>query len=401
MRSMKGFVFTIDAVFALIIASIATSLLLYINFYSPIVYGTGALDASGIEQSFLGATIGSVCQNIYITGSPACTFSNTMTNVSFGGYQVSSSDSVLQALAALYLTQGAGPYATLIMERLYPSYNAGIYINDKFGPAIGLEAGNFTNGPAFYAPNSPAIAFSYSISQWFYLYSQSSGNSAWNPITDIYNGSSGNGIGGGQNLDYGGLWAGSTSNALEYGEYWPANWQFCVTPSGGINTDTWYNVAVVVRNYNNVTVYINGKESAQCVLSGVVGVTPQRTSIGIGDNPPGGNELANAIIANVQVYNTALAQSNVTNIYREGITGAPVATSSLIGWWPLDGNANDYSTNGNNGTFQNAAYTTKLAGNYLPASLLNAYQVSKATAPSYISTSTANVLYNTSVVLWH
>lgn len=401
MRNMKGFVFTIDAVFALIIASIATTLLLYINFYSPIVYGTGALDASGMEQSLLSTTIGNVCSYFYASSFPICSFSSNGSNVSFGAYQVSSSDSVLQALADLYLTQGAGPYASLIMERIYPSHNAGIYVNKTYGPSIGLQLGNFTNGPAFYAPNSPSIAFTYSVSQWFYLYSQSSANSGYNPITDIYNASSNNGIGGSQNFDYGGLWAGSTSNTLEYGEYWPTNWQFCVAPSDIIYPDTWYYVVVDVSGYSNVAIYVNGKKVKVCSLSGVVGLTPARTAIGIGDNPPGGNELANAIIANVQVYNQVLTQSNITSMYRNGITGAPIATSNLIGWWPLDGNANDYSGNGNNGTFTSPAYTTALENTYLPAAITNAYQISKATAPTYISANGANAMYNTSVVLWH
>jgi len=401
MHVMKGFVFTVDAVFALIIASIATTLLLYINFYSPIVYGSAAIDASGLMQSMLGTTIGSMCTGIYLGSVPACTVSGSGNNVSFGTYTVRSSDSVLQALATLYLTPGAGPYATLIMEKLYPSYNAGIYINDKFAPSIGLQAGNFTNGPAFYAPNSPAIAFSYTISQWFYLYSQASANSGGSPITDIYNGTSGNGIGGGQSFDYGGLWAGYTSNIIQYGEYWPENWQFCTSPSDTVYPDQWYNVVVVVRNYNNVTMYVNGAKVSQCTLSGVVGLTPTRTSIGIGDNPPGGNELANAIIANVQLYNQILPTGDVQSIYRNGITGGPVTFSNLIGWWPLDGNANDYSGSGNNGTFVGAAYTSMLAGSYLPASITNAYQVSKATAPTYINAAASNTIYNTSVVLWH
>jgi len=35
-----------------------------------------------------------------------------------------------------------------------------------------------------------------------------------------------------------------------------------------------------------------------------------------------------------------------------------VDTSGLVGWWPFDGNANDYSGNALNGTVNGASLTT-------------------------------------------
>ena len=40
---------------------------------------------------------------------------------------------------------------------------------------------------------------------------------------------------------------------------------------------------------------------------------------------------------------------NTQALYLEGIGGAPIDLQYLVGWWPLNGNANDYSGNGNNG----------------------------------------------------
>ena len=54
-------------------------------------------------------------------------------------------------------------------------------------------------------------------------------------------------------------------------------------------------------------------------------------------------------IANVQIYNTSLSANEVQALYLEGIGGAPIDLQNLVGWWPLNGNANDYSGNGNNG----------------------------------------------------
>ncbi len=57
-------------------------------------------------------------------------------------------------------------------------------------------------------------------------------------------------------------------------------------------------------------------------------------------------------ISNVQLYNSSLSQAEVTSLYLEGIGGAPIRPQNLMGWWPLNGNANDYSGNGNNGQLE-------------------------------------------------
>ena len=52
-------------------------------------------------------------------------------------------------------------------------------------------------------------------------------------------------------------------------------------------------------------------------------------------------------IANVQLYNTGLSYNQIQALYKEGIGGDPIDLQNLVGWWPLNGNANDYSGNGN------------------------------------------------------
>ena len=61
-------------------------------------------------------------------------------------------------------------------------------------------------------------------------------------------------------------------------------------------------------------------------------------------------------IANLQVYDSALSASEVQALYQEGIGGAPIALQHIVGWWPLNGNANDYSGNNNDGVASNVIW---------------------------------------------
>ncbi len=62
--------------------------------------------------------------------------------------------------------------------------------------------------------------------------------------------------------------------------------------------------------------------------------------------------------ANAQVYNVTLTQSQISQLYSEGLSGAPISNAGLVGWWPLDGNANDYSGNNNNGAAANVNWVS-------------------------------------------
>ena len=71
-------------------------------------------------------------------------------------------------------------------------------------------------------------------------------------------------------------------------------------------------------------------------------------------------------LANVQIYNTSLSQQEIQSLYQEGIGGTPINLQNLVGWWPLNGNANDYSGNNNNGAGTNVIYTTDWTSGYSP-----------------------------------
>jgi hypothetical protein len=69
----------------------------------------------------------------------------------------------------------------------------------------------------------------------------------------------------------------------------------------------------------------------------------------IQDNNCCGGFLYGGELADVQLYNTSLSASTMNAMYYEGIGGAPIQLQNLVGWWPLNGNGQDYSGNNNNG----------------------------------------------------
>ena len=58
----------------------------------------------------------------------------------------------------------------------------------------------------------------------------------------------------------------------------------------------------------------------------------------------------NGLMSDVQLYNQSLSQNQIISLYSEGIGGSPIIGNNLIAWYPLNGNANDYSGNGSKGS---------------------------------------------------
>ncbi len=75
-------------------------------------------------------------------------------------------------------------------------------------------------------------------------------------------------------------------------------------------------------------------------------------------------DIFNGTIANVQLYNTSLSSSEINALYQEGIGGAPVRPQNIVGWWPLNSNANDYSGSNNNGQANDIGYTSFWTNGY-------------------------------------
>ena len=118
--------------------------------------------------------------------------------------------------------------------------------------------------------------------------------------------------------------------------------------------------------YNNgvVNLYINGVQVASYSESATL---VQSKNVYIGYTPGDVAPLYfNGSIANIQIYNTTLSANEIQALYLEGIGGAPIDLQNLVGWWPLNGNANDYSGNGNNGQMNNVNFISNWYNGYTP-----------------------------------
>lgn len=127
----------------------------------------------------------------------------------------------------------------------------------------------------------------------------------------------------------------------------------------------WYDMVITYNSTgisNNWIIYINGVQSAISTLKGPLNAVPSGSVGYIGGFP--GYQNFNGLIANLQLYNTSLDANTVKILYLSGIGGNPVQLQNMVGWWPLNGNANDYSGNLNNGAPTSITYTNQWLGGY-------------------------------------
>jgi len=179
---------------------------------------------------------------------------------------------------------------------------------------------------------------------------------AWADIT-----SNGNGpIFGVTNSPPGGNWNMpflSEDGLTVYGWLWGVNGN---NPIGyTVSSSGWYMLAITYNPSGSgiEDFYVNGQlvgsASGQYSSSGS---TDYWTTYISGAKPSGVNDYYNSLIGDVQAYSTALTQSQIQTLYKEGIDGPPIGNAGLISWWKLENNVNDSSGNGNNGVSSNLAY---------------------------------------------
>ena len=129
--------------------------------------------------------------------------------------------------------------------------------------------------------------------------------------------------------------------------------------SSTLNNFTWYLLTGVYNpNKDNISLYVNGVLAA----SGSDSVTPssftptgnlyEYTMGGVTSPDFYGN------MSDAQAYNVPLSGYQIMELYKEGLHGAPITTNGLVGWWPLNGNANDYSGYNNNGVAINVKWVS-------------------------------------------
>jgi hypothetical protein len=131
--------------------------------------------------------------------------------------------------------------------------------------------------------------------------------------------------------------------------------------SGPIVKDGQWNFIAMVMNGKSITLYTNQQNVT--VTFGSLPISTASTDLAIGSVDYFGSEL-NGSIANVQIYNTTLSANEIQALYQEGIGGAPINPQYLVGWWPLNGDTNDYSGNNNNGVPTNIQYNGTWTNRY-------------------------------------
>ncbi len=131
-----------------------------------------------------------------------------------------------------------------------------------------------------------------------------------------------------------------------------------------ITNNTWHLVGFTYGSgATHMTFYIDGNSKIETSGGSVLNTEADANGT-IGSFTIPNSNFWDGYIADVQVYNTSLSANEVTALYQEGIGGVPIAPQNLVGWWPLNGNANDYSGNLNNGVSTNVVFTSSWTNGY-------------------------------------
>jgi len=126
--------------------------------------------------------------------------------------------------------------------------------------------------------------------------------------------------------------------------------------SSYLSAGVWKQWTMVFTSNLNIAFYLNGVQQTLSTASTYFSTAGSKVLIGArGD----ANRWFNGSISNVQIYNTSLSANQIQALYLEGIGGAPMKLQNLAGWWPLNGNANDYSGNNNNGVPTAVTFTSQ------------------------------------------
>jgi hypothetical protein len=138
---------------------------------------------------------------------------------------------------------------------------------------------------------------------------------------------------------------------------------FAADSSLCVSASNWYQlVSWINQSSNTYGLYIDGKLSSSFAFKGTLQASHE---FYIGLFPVQGAYFS-GYISNVQVYNTALSANDIQALYQEGIGGAPINLQHLVAWWPLNGNADDYSGNDNNGHINNVNFVSNWYSSYTP-----------------------------------
>jgi len=139
-----------------------------------------------------------------------------------------------------------------------------------------------------------------------------------------------------------------------------------------VSYGTWYHVAIVYTNNQDVDLYVNGNAEGSIQFTNTTSIasgSPTR----IGAYSGTLQNYFNGIISNVSIWNAALTQTQIREIYNEGLPSdlnSHSAYSNLLSWWQLGENSSYISGATNPWTFADEIGTNNATSGNLPETAL-------------------------------
>ncbi len=194
----------------------------------------------------------------------------------------------------------------------------------------------FSGGGHIRVPSSASLSISDSFSLC-----------AWVNPSSFYSLSIGNAVGvicKGYSIEHYGLWV--LSNGMGVSINWGTNSTFSeqhTFAGDGLTTLNKWSFLSATYDGHKVRYYFNGVKQAEYDFTDQISNSDE--DLYIGADYPGSAEFFNGRIDEVRIYNRALSLAEIQELY-----AVADSTSGLVAYYPLNGNANDESGNGNHGS---------------------------------------------------
>ncbi len=128
---------------------------------------------------------------------------------------------------------------------------------------------------------------------------------------------------------------------------------------------SFYQVAAAWSTQNTITLYFNGKQVSIPTNNVQYSNSFYNNMQSIGSCFCGSDRFYGSV-SNLQIYNVSLTANEILGLYQKGFGDAQIDLQHLVGWYPLNGNANDYSGNGQGGVLIDVDYNSMWRSDYTP-----------------------------------
>jgi len=133
--------------------------------------------------------------------------------------------------------------------------------------------------------------------------------------------------------------------------------------SSSVGDNTWHHFVLTSdagASSRTAKLYINGSEIPATVTSNSVdfsGASLGDIALGSITFNAGSDSFFQAEFDELSIYNSELSSSDVSAIYNSGVPADESSRSGLVGYWRMEDNGNDSSSNSNNLTITGATFT--------------------------------------------